>query len=280
VIEVVETDGIPTLYTFRPGRTRAGLTFRVGQADETLASRGITHLIEHLALFRLGSTEYHSNGATGLTLTHFYLEGAESDVVAFLRSVCDSLADLPLDRLQRECSILQTEEAGRSAPTLPGWRYGAQGYGLVSYAEWGNERLTAQEVGDWASRWFTRDNAALWVVGPSLPGDLRLPLPAGERRPTPPATSALGPTPAWFAHGYNEVLLDALVPRSTAAAMYASVLSRELFRTLRQEGGWSYQAAAHYEPRDADTATIIAYADAHDGHDDAVLGAFVDVLAR
>nr|WP_117212210.1 insulinase family protein [Allorhizocola rhizosphaerae] len=28
----------------------AGLVFRVGQADETLATHGISHLVEHLAL--------------------------------------------------------------------------------------------------------------------------------------------------------------------------------------------------------------------------------------
>ena len=63
-------DGVPTI--FAPGRGNlmtAGLVFRVGWADESLATRGITHLIEHLALFGLGAVDAHHNGETSETLT-------------------------------------------------------------------------------------------------------------------------------------------------------------------------------------------------------------------
>lgn len=50
--------------------------------------------------------------------------------------------------------------------------------------------------------------------------------------------------PAWIAAGSDEVVADTVVARSSAASAYAGVLDRELFRTLRQEGGWSYQVGA------------------------------------
>ena len=56
MITRTEIDGIPVLAT-PDGPVAAGITFRVGYADETLARHGITHLTEHLALYRLGARE-------------------------------------------------------------------------------------------------------------------------------------------------------------------------------------------------------------------------------
>jgi hypothetical protein len=90
----------------------AGLTFRVGRADETLATAGITHLLEHLTLFHHGLSDYHYNGATGSVVTHFHMQGSEEDVVTYLVGVCAALSNLPLDRLETEKGILRTEAAG------------------------------------------------------------------------------------------------------------------------------------------------------------------------
>ena len=56
-----EIDGVPTFWA-SGGNTdgyRVALLFRVGQSDETLARSGITHLVEHLALHRVGQPEHH-----------------------------------------------------------------------------------------------------------------------------------------------------------------------------------------------------------------------------
>jgi len=112
VIRETEVDGVQTLLVPAKGPIRAGLTFRVGLADETLPYTGITHLTEHLALFRHGVRDYHYNGVTTTSTTTFHLEGSADDVVAFLEGVCRSLADLPVDdvvadagwrRLDRRC---------------------------------------------------------------------------------------------------------------------------------------------------------------------------------
>ena len=76
---LTEVDGVPTLVAPTLGPPRAGLMFRVGQADETLARRGITHLLEHLALHPVGGSAYHHNGRTGPATTTFYVQGGADD---------------------------------------------------------------------------------------------------------------------------------------------------------------------------------------------------------
>ncbi|MET8977716.1 insulinase family protein [Streptomyces sp. NPDC004539] len=276
------TQGVPTLYAPGPGsEITAGLMFRVGRADETLATAGLTHLVEHLALHRLGLSDLHYNGATATTYTLFHVTGTEQEVVTYLNSVCASLRELPLERLETEKEILRTEAAGRGGSSqLPLWRYGAQGYGLTSYTELGTWSLTPDAVRYWAQTRFTRDNAVLWITGDHVPAGLDLTLPPGTRIPAPPATSALPVTPAYIRGDDGNVVLSAVVRRSAAAMVFADLFGRALFHDLRQEGGYSYQADADYSPRDASYATITAYADALPKKQDAVVGGFVDTLAR
>ncbi|WP_306185948.1 insulinase family protein [Streptomyces sp. MK5] len=272
-------DGIPTLFAHATGPMRAGLVFRVGVADETLARAGVTHLVEHLALHRQGLADYHFNGATKAAFTHFHVEGAEHEVVAYLTGVCASLTDLPMDRLETEKEILRTEESRREVGRLPLWRYGAQGHGLVSYPEWGVRGLRPDDVRHWAQSRFTQGNAVLWIAGERLPAGLSLELPHGGRCPLPAVTSALPAAPAYFSDGTGGVLLDAVVTDTTAARLYAGVLERELSRALRQEGGYSYTTATDYASRRDGCALVTAFADALPDRQDAVLGGFVDVLA-
>ncbi|MDQ0794511.1 pitrilysin family protein [Streptomyces sp. B1I3] len=282
-IRETEVDGIRTVLAAGSGPVTAGLFFRVGVADETLATTGITHLVEHLALHRHGLSDLHYNGATAATYTLFHATGTPEEVVTYLNGVCAALRDLPLERLETEREILRTEAAGRNrGPNhqLPLWRYGAQGYGLSSYAEHGTWHLTADAVRDWARTRFTRDNAVLWITTASVPEGLDLTLPAGTPHPLPAPTSALPVTPAYITGNDGGVVLDGIVRRSTAASLFAEVLSRALYTDLRQKGGYSYVADADYSPRDNDFASITAFADALPKKQDAVVGGFVDALAR
>ncbi|WP_127355394.1 peptidase M16 family protein [Actinacidiphila soli] len=280
VIHHTQVDGIPALFAHTTGPMLAGLVFRVGMADETLGQAGITHLVEHLALHRQGLADYHFNGTTKAAFTHFHVKGTDQEIVAYLNGVCASLTDLPMDRLETEKEILRTEEAGRSTGQLPLWRYGAQGYGLVSYPEWGLTQLRPQDVLHWAERSFTRENAVLWIAGEGIPAGLSLKLASSARHPMPPVTSALPAAPAYFSGGKGGVLLDSVVREGVAAQLYAAVLERELFRSLRQESGFSYTAATDCEARGDGFAVITAFADALPDKQDAVLGGFVDVLAK
>ncbi|QUQ71448.1 M16 family metallopeptidase [Kutzneria sp. CA-103260] len=278
MIKETEVCGIRTLIAPSDGPLTAGLVFRVGCADEPLSRRGITHLVEHLALHRHGLIEHDANAATGLTTTHFFTSGSDQAVVGYLTSVCDSLRDLPLDRMATEKTILRTEQASRPHDPLLVWRYGAVGFGAAGYPEWGLEAIAEDDVRNWAATRFTRDNAVLWIAG-DAPAGLELTLPSGIQHPLPPLTSALATTPAYFAEGGGKITFSAVVERSARASLFALVLERALYRALRTEDGNSYAVATSYAPRDADAATITGLADALPEKQDAVLGGLIDVLA-
>jgi len=278
MISLTEVDGVRTLVTPHAGPMRAGLVFRVGFADEPLPRRGITHLVEHLALHRHGEIDHQANAATAVTTTHFFTSGTPAEVVGYLTAVCESLTNLPMERLPVEKSVLRTEEAGRGVPSLPIWRYGAVGYGTVGFPEWGLDALGPDDLRHWVGTRFTRENAVLWIAGEVPPG-LRLALPSGPVNPMPPLTSALPTTPAFYAEATTTLAFSGIVGRGPRAALFADLLDRVLFQALRREDGNSYSPHAAYLPRDAQFAQIMAVADALPEKQAAVLGGFVDVLA-
>ncbi|MFY1697948.1 M16 family metallopeptidase [Solwaraspora sp. WMMA2101] len=283
MIRQLDVDGVPALLAPTSGPVHAGLMFRVGQADETLARRGVTHLLEHLVLHPLGTADYHYNGSTGSVVTQFHLQGSVDDVTTFLTGVCQSLRQLPLQRLGMEKDILRTEWSNRGSSVtdpIPLWRHGARDHGLVAFPEWGLSALTGDDLQQWVARYFTRENAVLWLAGDDIPAGLRLDLPSGVRMPTPAASSALPTTPAYFPGGSRSTVYDAVVARDVAASVFSGVLEREMFRALRQRDGLSYTAATHYEPRGDGYSVITALADALPQKQDAVLGGMIDVLAK
>ena len=276
-----EIDGVPVLFT-ESGPVAAGITFRVGYADETLARHGITHLIEHLALYRLGVTDYHYNGTTAPDVTTFFSQGSPETVTRYLTRVCEALADLPMERLELEKDVLRTEADGRGrsvADRLWLWRYGSRGPGLAALPEWGLAGLTPNDLRAGVARFFTRGNAAVWISGMPAPADLRLPLAAGPRQPVPSVPEVLPELPACFPDLVQKNGYQVRLPRSATARIYTSLLQRELFRRLRQEGGYSYAVATEYLPFGADQVDIFASADVADEREGAALGAFVDALA-
>ncbi|MET0415281.1 MAG: insulinase family protein [Actinoplanes sp.] len=282
MIQQLEVDGVPALLSPTTGPTHAGLAFRVGFADEPLTRRGITHLVEHLALHHVGVADYHYNGATGVENTFFHMQGEADDIARFLTGVCAALHDLPMHRLATEKDLLQAEANGRSsgpAEDMGLWRHGARDYGMTSYPEWGLPAITADDLRAWVARYFTRDNAVLWVAGDGIPPGLRLNLPGGARQPAPKPSSTLPVTPAYYAGSSGVLVWDTLVPRAARSSVFAGVLERTMFRELRQESGLSYTAQTTYEPVGADLAMITAVADSLPDKQVAVLGAFADVLA-
>ncbi|NMO57043.1 insulinase family protein [Actinoplanes sp. TBRC 11911] len=282
MIEQHEVDGVPTLLAPADGPMRAGLVFRVGQADETLARKGITHLVEHLALFSFGATDYHYNGVTGNAYTLFHTQGDSEEIATFLTGVCASLRDLPMTRVATEKEILRTEASGRGTSVGDGlglWRHGARDFGLSGYPEWGLQSITEDDLRSWASRYFTRENAVLWVVGDAVPTGLRLDLPAGARMPLPQPSSALPRTPAFFASPSNALGWDTVLPRDTESAVFADMVERRMFRELRQEAGLSYTVGVSSELLTADTVLVTAIADALPEKQGALLGGFVDLMA-
>ena len=274
-------DGVPVFWTSGGERLSAGLVFRVGRADETLVTSGITHLLEHLVLFPIERADLHVNGVTSPGATTFRLDDADADeVVAFFGAVCAGLRNPPVDRLEAEKAILRTEGSGREGPAgdLCLWRYGPAGFGLTSFPEYGLGAVTGEDVRAWAATHFTRGNAVLWINGGAPPPELRLDLPEGQRTPYPKAVDVLPRLPAYFTAPVNAAVFDMVVPRSRAAMLYAAVLDRRLYAHLRRELGISYTAAARYQVRDAEHAVVTAVADALPDRRADMCRALVDIV--
>ncbi len=265
--ERFDVDGVPGFWLDVPGQLRAKLVFRIGMGDETVPMRGITHLVEHLAMFSLAHRfpDFDVAAHVGPQHTRFMVRGTEAQVCWFLDGVTASLCDLPLERLEGERRVLLTEsenESGGSAKSLWGNRWGTRGIGAADFDEYGLRWLTAEHVADWSAKWFTAGNAALWLSGP-VPDRLKLNLKEGGRLPVP----ALPPpgdfeTPAVYREGDRWVALSMLAPRSPAARTATRVLDHRLRQRLRLEQSVAYKVHASAMPVAVDTTEIFAFADA------------------
>ncbi|GAA1646455.1 insulinase family protein [Actinoplanes couchii] len=228
MIQQHEVDGVPVLFALSAGPPRAGLVFRAGAADEPLARAGRTHLLGRLASAQVEAGTEH---------TTFPVRG---NLRTSLRGVCEALHEPPPHRWTAERDRLRTLAATRDITArdrLALWRHGAVGHGVTGFAEPGLGAITADDLQSWAARYFTRDNAVLWVTGREMPTGLRLPLPPGERRPVPELTSVLPVTPAWFNGPPGTTAWSTLVPRGPAAVVLAALLDRAMRRHLRSAAG-------------------------------------------
>jgi len=274
-VRTTEVDGVRVVWLPVEGPLIGSLMFRSGRADETLATSGLSHLVEHLALYPIGSGGHATqfNGYVDSLSTVFHASGEPSDVADFLGRVCAGLADLPFDRLDAERRILRSEADQRSQTgplmSLLRWRYGPVTYGLPAYDELGLYDLDEQRTRDWAATRFGRENAVLWLSG-EPPSGLRLPLGDGPRIPPPEPSSALDATPSWYVEGTSGAALLTTVDRTSAATALRHVLEKSLRARLRYDQGASYSPNVMYEPRDASTGHLWVVADAVEGHQRAV----------
>jgi hypothetical protein len=276
-------DGVRTLWVEGPAPFRALLGFRVGWGDETLRSHGLTHLVEHLALSRVGSVSHFYNGGVGLNQTHLMAAGTTEQVGAFLEVGCTALANLPLERLETEIGVLQAEDAPRRASAhaqILADLFGFAGAGVNSMAEYALAWVGDTDVTAWAESHFTTGNAVLALTGPPPPG-LRLPLARGSWRPpempllqpdVPNRRSRRRRTSDEFA------AVGALGRRSAALVLAGDILRERLLRRLRTDLGLVYQVDADYSPLDADHAFVYAGTAAESRHARRVSADMLDAL--
>jgi zinc protease len=276
----LEVDGVPALLAPVSGPTHAGLVFRIGLADEPLARRGITHLLEHLVAPVPVSAGTHHHSSTGVEHTYFHVQGTDEEIVEFLAGVCGRLRDLPAGRITPERETLRAEAATRRADWMPMWRHGARDFGMPSYPELGLDQLTEEHLAEWVTRYFTRENAALWVGGEAIPAGLKLDLPTGTRRPAPAPSSTLPATPAYFVAGATDLGWDTVVPRGPRAAVFANLLERRMTRELPDGPGDTERIRTRYEPRADGTVRIAATTELEPDTAEAALGVLVDLLGE
>ncbi len=242
-MEQLEIDGVRVVWQPAPGPLRAALMFRVGRRDETFVTGGITHLVEHLAMSVLPRSHVERNATVDIGTTTFTVTGRPEQVVDFLGSVCEALADLPMQRLAVEAAVLRAENGFVDHPSLTQLlvrRYGARGSGLAGMGEPALGALTEEQVRAYAARHFVRGNAVLTLTGPPPPG-LRLPLPPGappEREPNVPLPL---PLPAWSDHPVDGVAVSLLAADDEALGAGMRILRDRLEDDLRRDRGLVYE---------------------------------------
>jgi zinc protease len=262
-IEQGEISGVPLYWKEAPGPFIGALSFRVGVADEKLTNHGITHVVEHLALHRLGQPDYSFNGFVQLQRTMFIASGTESEVVSFLNSLSRSLRDLPTERLLAERGVLSAEASSRPAGLIERLltvRYGTRGPGLLSYEELGLYSLGASDTQSWADEFFCKQNAVLWMTGPP-PQGLNLELSDASSHSIPEHEPLSKPLPMFVSGAPATVTTSYLSERSLAASLGVQVLADRLMKDLRHDRGLSYQVSAGYLALDRKLAHLSISAD-------------------
>jgi hypothetical protein len=271
---VSEVDGVPAFWV-DAGRSTlsAALVFRHGMVDETFATSGWTHLLEHLALHGRGRGTLTVNGEVSLLTTRLDLHGPPDRVAEALTDIARWLSEPHLGHLAHEQSVLAAESELRGSSEAASallWRYGAQGPGLAAYQEPGLMRATEASLRGLCARSFVRGNAALFLDGPP-PAGLALDLPDGGRNPVPVARECGDSRPAAY-EIRSGIVLSGVVARSAAATVLPAVLRELLVRELRERVGGAYAPWAHYEAVDAEVALVVAGSDARP----AILGSLAD----
>lgn len=263
-MERIEVDGVPVLWRQGPEPLQAGLVFRVGVRDETFATGGVTHLVEHLVMGALPKSHLDRNASVTSGLTEFSATGRPEQVAQFLRDVCGALAALPVDRLATEARVLAAEEA-RAGGDLHGElllaRYGAAGLGLSGLRDPAVAGLTAEQVRAHAAAWFVRSNAAVWLTGPP-PEGLRLPLPDGTPPARRPQTRLPHALPAQRRYPGPDVALSFEAPAGDALLSGLRIVLDRAEDALRHSGGHSYDVDVVTGLVDRTTAHVAFFADA------------------
>jgi zinc protease len=276
-----EVDGVRTVWSAIPGPLRAGLVVRLGAADETFLTAGISHLLEHLALFGLGRPGDHSNGYVDQTRMVFLAEGDEDEIQHFLDSLTRQLAEPPLHRLEDERGVLKAERA-RQRPALQDsqdlWRYGTRSYGLMGTEQFGVDLVSPNQLQEWSARFANRSNSVLWLSGPP-PAGLSLHLPAGTAQPPPdPRTGILSQFPAWFTGPDDWAAFDCLLPRSPATAALASILEGRLVDDLRSNRAVAYSPGTDHRPLTLEVVRLSAFTDLVAGRQAEAIRPFLTAL--
>ncbi len=251
--------GVPTYWAAAPGPLVGGLMFRVGFIDENLFQRGLSHLLEHLALAEL-DVDFAYNGQTELGVTSFFAKGTEPEVIGFLEHVAGALANIPWQRLEAEASVLNAEAAQRGSSLLgaAAWAtYGPAHAGLLDSMELAHDRLDKAEIERWSHTYFNRDNCVLWFHGPK-PAQVNLgALPSGQRMVSPEPERII-PARRYFRHqNLQSPGAFTKADRSWELGVGLTLLGRRINDRLRNDLGAAYGAHCESVNFSADSRFVL-----------------------
>lgn len=271
--ERYEVDGIPAFWVETPEPYFAVIAFRVGVADETLPRYGTTHIVEHLAMSKLGRLAFPHNAGVSINTTDFYAEGDEDEVRGFITEVCQSIGDLPMDLLERERRVLkaetETKGSGGVLTVMQDLRFGPASYGLPIYKETATHG-SLDWVPDWAAEWFTRQNAVIGVAGPK-PLQFDIELPDGERKLPSIPKPVIAHLPALVSMGGSgETGVSWMGKRSIPLWVGVGLACERLREKLRKERGVSYGIAYGHNPWTGEDIHVSLIADSVPEHSNTV----------
>ncbi len=273
--------GIPLYWMASPPPFLAAMAFRVGRADETLVTGGITHLVEHLAIHALGPIAVAHNAFVDSIHTVFHASGTQDGVLRFLENIARTLRALPVGRLEDERRVLMTEASrrGRSWFTrLLASRFGPRGFGLGDYLEFGLGASSAEDVTAWCAERFTRQNCAIFMTGPP-PEGFGLDLPEGRRFEQPASEPIAGLTlPAIRQTDDSSVCVGYVAPRTSASKFASDLAEMVVGGRLRRDAGLSYTIGFDWLYTTAETAHVTIGADCLREHADAVVSIMHETL--
>ena len=280
-MERLELAGVPVFFEEGAEPAFASLMFRAGIADEPPTRRGVTHLIEHLALFPFERRDHPYNGFVDQLTCTFYAHGNQSELEQFLRDVAGSLAALPFERLQAEKHVLQREADAAGADVvsrLLAYRYGMRGYGAGLLSEVGLRWLGVEHIESWRCERFTRANAVVWMHG-RKPPELELELGDGNRLPPPkPAVLQRLSLPAFVAEGSGDVALGMAGERTWATTIALDLAWDALRERVRIQRGLTYEPWSDYEALGNEVAHVCFGAQCRDADAGQVAEAALEVV--
>jgi len=243
-----EFDGVPLIWVPHSGNNMiGGITFRTGTADEPFTHRGLTHLIEHLALSRL-NVLYEFNGYVDALTTSFHAKGTPNEVANFVSQVCNALGILPYDRLETEINVLRAEGAQRGVSpyaTSLSALFGAHHFGMLAIPEVGLEHATPTLLEEWRVQRFTRQNAIAWMAGPEPPAMSFAGLPQGERMAPAKPLRVLPNQPMVFHATTGGPSVINVTGRGIETQVIFAIAAQRLENRMRSEEGLSYSVQTH-----------------------------------
>lgn len=283
MLQRTEVDGVPVFHIDSVLPLSAELVFRVGVRDETFVTVGITHLVEHLAMSRIGRRAHDYNASVSTGFTSFEASGPPHDVARYLHDVCSSLGDLPLERRAVEAKVLSAEGSQVAHPiacSLIGRRFGFRGVGLVDVDPPALDAIGPDDLTAYARRHFVQGNAAVALVG-AVPAGLELPLAPGAAPARTPDVAIRHRMPSRYELPGPGIGLSFEADsdesrREPLLAVLRIALERAL-ALLRHERGWVYHVDFALS-RTSSGALVCWYADPPDEHAEEVWQGLLEIL--
>lgn len=165
----------------------ATLSFRIGQADETLRTRGMCKLVAQLATSGIDDPDVDLSTSVNPLRTSFTVTGPSGPAGEVMTKVARRLAALPTEQIAEAIAEIEAAWAPpqRWDIELLTLRYGSRGYGLPACEDLGLNDLDPAVFDAFQRNWFTAGNAVL-ICNRQPPSEIILSaLPDGDRKTLP-----------------------------------------------------------------------------------------------